>query len=97
MRKIDLSPYNYKNEEVPPRDLLVQVINSGTHTPTELFKRIKLAEKIDKAEEAIFLESGEWDTLKIAIDALGAAFTPAHAEFLHRIYDAPNVEVQEKV
>lgn len=97
MRKIDLAPYTFKDVSIDMKPLLDQVINAGTHTPTELFKRVKLAEKVAKAQDLLYLEESDWQTVKAAIDGIGSAFTPVHVEFLTRILEAPQVDVQEKV
>ena len=97
MRKIDLSSYSYKGEEIPTKDLLSQVLSAGTHTPADLFKRLKLIEQVEKADGVLYLEEADYTIVSRAVETLGAAFILPHAEFLMRVLQAPQVDVQEKI
>jgi len=106
MKKINLKSYNIKgiNEggeetEYPfhVKDSVVNILFSEklNLSPVELLRQNKLAEKITDSKDEVILEEEEYGRVKQAIDTL-EGLKREHVEFIERIYNAEDVDVQEK-
>jgi len=99
MRKIHLTNYSFGNQtfEVGP-SIGVILFNEPKLDSREVIRRDELANKIESCkEEYILLEEVEWSKIVSSLQStdlkpLGRSVV----EFLKRILDAPQIEVQEK-
>lgn len=108
MRRINLKDYTetVRDEEsgkdvelsYPVKNSMVDVLLSRELglTAREAIDREDLARRIrDCSDGAILVEEAEWSKLVAAIDTI-KGWCRTDIEFLHRILDAPTVEVEEK-
>jgi len=108
MRRINLEGYTemvrdeQSGENVklpyPVKDSMVDVLLSRELglSAREALDREDLARKIrDCSDGAILIEEGDYTKLVTAIDTI-KGWCRTDIEFLHRILDAPKVEVEEK-
>lgn len=108
MRRINLENYTevVRDEEsgkeielpYPVKESMIDVLMSRELglSSTELLDREDLARKIrDCPDGAILVEEEEWNKLQKAINTI-KGWCRTDIQFLHRIIDAPVVEVEEK-
>jgi len=108
MRRINLENYTevVRDEEsgkdvelpYPVRDSMVDVLLSKELglSSREALAREDLARKIrDSSDGTILIEESEWEKLQTAVDTI-TGWCRTDLEFLHRVIDAPKVEVGEK-
>lgn len=99
MRKIDLEDYTVNEVTFQMRTSLAAVLfNEEGLDPREVIRRDELANKIEQqSENLLFLEESEWNKI---VSGLKATDLKPHGrsvvEFIRRVLDAPEVEVQEK-
>lgn len=107
MKKINLKPYDVKwtdkegKEQTTPYDVKSSLINILFHpvlklAGRDLLKAHKLAEKIEECnEDIILLEDHDYMKLKNAAESI-KGFTKNDVEFVQRVLEAEDADVQEK-
>uniref|UniRef100_A0A6M3LDZ5 Uncharacterized protein n=1 Tax=viral metagenome TaxID=1070528 RepID=A0A6M3LDZ5_9ZZZZ len=108
MRELNLINYSTKVKEIKDGKLLDKIepynvkealiailfMPGNNVTAREAFKRQILADKIEMSNGSILLEEAEWQKLVDAADKLNNVGRN-DIEFLHRILDAPQIEVKK--
>ena len=105
-RKIIVTNYpavgvTQENGEPVTYDMKASLLNLLFHpdlqlTGVDLMKAQELAEKIDAVEDEVLLDSTEYARLQRAIETY-KGFTRNEVKLVQRVYDAPEVELEEKV
>jgi len=96
MRKIILTPYIFNDAKC---DVKVAIVNLLFNPELKLSARDlilqdKLATKIEESESSVLLEESEYLKVKTAVEKF-TGYGRADAQFVSRILDAEEVEVQE--
>lgn len=105
MRKLDLTPYEVRMSDgqelrTIPYEVRASCAAVLFHpelrlSARDLLKSAVLAEKIERAGDAVLLEEEEYERLKAAVEAIHT-YARNDVEFVNRVLDAPAVQVQEQ-
>lgn len=109
MREIDLSSYDVKVKVVKDNELVTEerpynvreslcellFVRSQRVSAVEAIKREKIARKIEECEGDIFLlEENDWEKMRDAVNSLEQVGRN-DVEFVSRVLDAKEIEVQK--
>ncbi len=107
MRRIELTDYKVpvmneagekKEEPYPVKNSLVELLMARDNrlSGRELLARDEIARKILAADSTILLEEEEWNKLVASAETV-TGFGRTDAELLKRIFESPQVDVEEKI
>lgn len=106
MRKIDLTPYEFKGTGPDGKEAIIpafnvkgSIVNALYHPELRLGARVlldndRLAQKIDKCDGSVLLEESEYEQVKSAFEKI-TGFERIDVELVRRVLEAPEVSVKE--